>query len=59
MRQFLKRLFRDQHGATAVEYAVMLALILMLCIGGIVLVGNSTKTTWENNSNSIQSAMGS
>lgn len=59
MRQFLKRLFRDQHGATAVEYAVMLALILMLCIGGIVLVGNSTRTSWENSSNSIQSAMGS
>jgi pilus assembly protein Flp/PilA len=59
MRPFIKRLFRDQHGATAVEYAVMLALILMLCIGGIVLVGTSTRTSWENSSNSIQSAMGS
>jgi len=59
MRQFIQRLFRDQHGATAVEYAVMLALILMMCIGGIVLVGNSTRTSWENSSSSIQSAMGS
>jgi pilus assembly protein Flp/PilA len=59
MRQFIQRLFRDRDGATAVEYAVMLALILMLCIGGIVLVGNSTRTSWENSSTSIQSAMGS
>jgi pilus assembly protein Flp/PilA len=59
MRQFIQRLFRDQNGATAVEYAVMLALILMVCIGGIVVLGTSTRTSWENSSNSIQSAMGS
>jgi pilus assembly protein Flp/PilA len=46
-------------GATAVEYAVMLALILLVCIGSIVFLGNNTASMWLNNSNSIQSAVGS
>jgi pilus assembly protein Flp/PilA len=36
----------DENGATAVEYAVMLALILASCIAGIGAVGASTGGMW-------------
>ena len=59
MLHFLQRFTRSDEGATAVEYAVMLALILMVCIASIALVGSNTAATWLNNSNSIGAATGS
>jgi pilus assembly protein Flp/PilA len=56
MYTYLRRLIRQDDGATAVEYAVMLALILLVCIGSIALLGTSTASTWLNNSNAIESA---
>lgn len=43
-----RRLLGDESGATAVEYAVMLALILLTCLASIVAVGNSTANSWQN-----------
>jgi pilus assembly protein Flp/PilA len=37
-----------EDGPTAVEYAVMLALIVIVCIGAIRSVGTSANTTFEN-----------
>ena len=48
---------RDEDGATAVEYAVMLALILLACIGAIATVGTNTAAAWNGNNNSIGSSM--
>ena len=51
MRQFTKNLVKfvkAEDGPTAVEYAVMLALIIVVCIGAITTLGqgaNSTFTT--------------
>ena len=39
---FLKR----EDGPTAVEYAVMLALIIVVCIGAITAVGNKANNTF-------------
>lgn len=41
---FLKR----DDGPTAVEYAVMLALIIVVCIAAIALLGNAAKNTFSN-----------
>ena len=38
----LTRFLRDEDGPTAVEYAVMLALIIVVVIGGILQVSNET-----------------
>jgi len=38
----LVRLLREEDGPTAVEYAVMLALIIVVVIGGILQVSNRT-----------------
>lgn len=39
---------REEQGATAVEYAVMLALILSVLISAISAVGISNGSLWNN-----------
>ena len=56
MYQFLITLLRDDDGATAVEYAVMLALILMAVFASVASVGNTTNTLWTNASASLGAA---
>jgi len=51
MRQFAKSLVKfvkAEDGPTAVEYAVMLALIIVVCIGAITTLGNNANTTFGN-----------
>jgi pilus assembly protein Flp/PilA len=51
--QFLKR----EDGPTAVEYAVMLALIVMGCLGTIMALGNATASSFENAQTQINNAI--
>ncbi len=37
----------DEGGPTAVEYAVMLALIIVVCITAITAIGTRANTTFE------------
>ena len=37
-----------EDGPTAVEYAVMLALIIVVCIAAITTLGNNAKTTFTS-----------
>ena len=37
----LERFLRDEDGPTAVEYAVMLALIIVVCIAAITTLGSN------------------
>jgi len=41
---FLKK----EDGPTAVEYAVMLALIIVICLAAIGAIGTSTSNTFTN-----------
>jgi pilus assembly protein Flp/PilA len=52
IRQFLS----DDSAATAVEYAVMLALILMAVIGAVTAIGQSTAGSFNSTSSRIQAA---
>lgn len=38
----------SEDGPTAVEYAVMLALIIIVCLTAISSVGSNAKTTFSN-----------
>ena len=49
---FLKR----EDGPTAVEYAVMLALIVVVCITAITALGTNANKTFTNVSNAIGGA---
>jgi pilus assembly protein Flp/PilA len=51
LRQFLT----SEDGPTAVEYAVMLALIIVVCLVAISQLGSNAQTTFTNVANSIAS----
>jgi pilus assembly protein Flp/PilA len=38
---------RNEDGPTAVEYAVMLALIIVVCIGAIATLGSNANLTFS------------
>jgi len=40
--------FKDEEGATMVEYALMLALIAIVCIGIVFALGQQVNTTFTN-----------
>ncbi len=52
VRQFLT----SEDGPTAVEYAVMLALILVVCIAVITSLGKSISGTFSTVNNSLSSS---
>lgn len=47
----------EEAGATTVEYAFMLALIIGGCIVAINFLGLETFSTWSSNANEIGTAM--
>ena len=44
----MQRFLASEDGPTAVEYAVMLALIVLVCVASIRSIGTSANTTFEN-----------
>ena len=48
------RWVRNEEGATAVEYAVMLTLIVAACLGAIGLLGGSLSGSYGNSATQIQ-----
>jgi len=50
----LRRFLVSEDGPTAVEYAVMLALIIVVCLASITAIGNNAKTTFESVGTSLQ-----
>jgi pilus assembly protein Flp/PilA len=47
LRNQLVRFLRDEDGPTAVEYAVMLALIIVVCIAAITALGTNASNTFS------------
>jgi pilus assembly protein Flp/PilA len=52
----VKRFVKDEDGPTAVEYAVMLALIIVLCIVVIRQVGTSSSQTFSTADSAISTS---
>ena len=46
--QWTVELLRREDGPTAVEYAVMLALIVVVCISAITALGTNVNKTFNN-----------
>lgn len=51
----IRRFLVSEDGPTAVEYAVMLALIILVCLTAITTVGTRTSTTFNNMAQSLGS----
>jgi len=49
----LKRFLVSEDGPTAVEYAVMLALIIVVCLTAIQAVGTNAKATFTSVSSQL------
>ncbi|WP_086619788.1 Flp family type IVb pilin [Erythrobacter tepidarius] len=50
---FIKKLFRDEAGATAIEYGLIAALIAVAAIVGMQALGDSLDTTFNNVSDEL------
>jgi pilus assembly protein Flp/PilA len=48
LSQFVLDFVKREDGPTAVEYAVMLALIIVVCIGAITTLGKNANTTFTS-----------
>jgi Flp pilus assembly pilin Flp len=54
MRHFLHKLWSQDEGQDIAEYAVMLAVILVLVVGAIRLIGSNANNVFSSAASSIQ-----
>jgi len=55
MRELTRRLWQDEQGQDIAEYAVMLAVILVLVIGTIRLIGGNANNVFSQVASGISS----
>jgi pilus assembly protein Flp/PilA len=53
MQQWMVEFLREEDGPTAVEYAVMLALIIVVCLVAITALGTNANKTFSTVASSI------
>lgn len=51
---FVRSLWREQEAQDIAEYAVMLAVILVIVVGTVRLIGSNANTVFSNVASSIQ-----
>ena len=56
LAQRVRRFLKSEDGPTAVEYAVMLALIVVVCLVAITSLGTQANTTFSNVASSLGGA---
>ena len=54
MFELVKRLWNDDSGQDIAEYAVMLAVILVLVVGTVRLIGSNANTVFSEAASSVQ-----
>lgn len=54
MRNFLNKMWNDEQGQDIAEYAVMLAVILVIVIGTVRLIGTNANTVFSQVGSAIQ-----
>jgi len=52
--ELARRLWNEQEGQDIAEYAVMLAVILVLVVGTVRLIGSNANNVFSNVASSIQ-----
>ena len=53
LSRFFSALLKNEDGPTAVEYAVMLALIIVVCIAAISTLGSNANATFTTVGNAV------
>ena len=54
MPRMLQKLWTDEKGQDIAEYAVMLAVILIIVVGTVRLIGSNSNNVFSNVASSIQ-----
>ncbi len=54
----LKKIRKDESGATAIEYGLIAALVSVAAIGALTAMGGSLNTMYQAVSNAITAAVG-
>lgn len=54
----IRRFLAEEEGATAVEYAVMMALIIGVCIGSVTYMSQETGASFDASAAAISGAWG-
>ncbi len=54
MSEFIRRIWSEEEGQDIAEYAVMLAVILVLVVGTIRLIGSNANNAFSNVASSMQ-----
>jgi pilus assembly protein Flp/PilA len=57
-RRFLDRFRRDESGATAIEYGMILALMFLVILGALQAFGGTGSGIFNTAMNTLRSAMG-
>ncbi len=58
MRRFLARFLRDQDGATAIEYGLILALMFLVILGAMQAFGATGSGIFNTAMDALRGAMG-
>ena len=58
MRRFIARFLRDEAGATAIEYGIILALMFLVILSALTAFGGSSSGIFNTAMNTLKAAMG-
>lgn len=56
IRRTLRRLLADQGGATAIEYGLIAALIVVAMVGALAQLGGGTMGMWTDINDKVQAS---
>ncbi len=56
MKELLKNLWKDDQGQDIAEYALMLAVILLIVVGAVSLIGTHANTIFTNTASQLTAA---
>lgn len=59
MAKFIQKLLKHEDGPTAVEYAVMLALIVGVCIASVNVLANAAGDSFNDSGSQLSGILGS
>lgn len=57
MRRFIARFLSDDDGATAIEYGLICALIVLVIISGLAAIGGSNEGSYSRTMQKISDAI--
>lgn len=54
MKDLFRRLIQEESGQDIAEYAIMLAVILIIVVGTVKLIGSNANNTFSNVASTLQ-----